>query len=183
MKQAATGSRRMCEWREGRGSQAELDGLREPRADFSSLLAQFLMVIMIALMVFHPFPLVVHPPILAAVRAFPAPILVILGPASLMPLIPLVIPLLGIKPIVMSREGITGIDTMLTVVVAARSRIVTSTGEGHTGSSRREQRSEEKYFHVETSRVRIPHLTIKRRATGAVKQAASRADGASVRGP
>ena len=72
------------------------------------------------MMMLHPFPLVMHSPILLAIRAFPSPVLVMSDPAALVPLVPLVVPLFRVHPVMVFREGVASIDTLLAVVADAR---------------------------------------------------------------
>ena len=68
----------------------------------------------------HPFPLVVHSPILFAIRAFPSPVVGMSDPPALVALVPLVVPLFRIHSIMVFREGVASIDTLLAVVADAR---------------------------------------------------------------
>src|SRR5580658_7234053 len=92
-------------------------------------------------------------------------------PAALVPLVPLAIPLFGIHPIVVLREGVAGIDTLLAVVADAGAIVGMPTlGECGPRGGRGEQSSKEKFLHAGSSEVRIPHRQIKRRERIAVKR-------------
>src|SRR5579862_1254506 len=91
-----------------------------------------------------PLPAVLSFPILLAVRAFPFPILIMLDPAALVALEPLVIPLIRHHPVVMLCKSSSSVLAVLAVVVPARPMFVglpTFSGKCHARGGRRQQSS------------------------------------------
>jgi hypothetical protein len=94
-----------------------------------------------------PFPAVTPPPISVTIHAFPSPVIILSGPASLVSLIPVVVILPWHYTTMVFRESVAGINAMPAVVASAIAFIELSvTGSGEARGQRRERESQQKLF-------------------------------------